>query len=707
VLLPLVAAAALSSYGSSPSFGPDARCLEREVGVRLLLAEWAWRPPSMAVVPRKDPPDPELLLSSARELLGTPYSWGGLGEGGYDCSGFVNKVYSLWGYDLPRTSREQFKVGQSIERAQLTMGDLMFFVQEPGNSRISHVALYIADDEFIHAASGKGRVTYDRLSSRYYTQRFVGARRVLHLKPGRYAYPNGAALDGAGSAALPVDEPTVAVVTAEPPPPSAEGTQAPPPVVQVITEHAAEEQPAQLASGFRKGAVTHVGPMSLRAESTGVALRLGGGWLGDGQRELGAVVAVPEITYFGHDDALSVAIAAPFFVTFSGDERSTSEANAAAWDTAREWTRLIGEARYGQKESNLYVDLSRTASGTLGHGQLMRYYTPNMASPSVPGYVLAPDALSLSFDGVLGPVGGETFVDDVFDPSVIGVLLYARPMVLAGAEGDILRSLSLGLTYVVDHDAPYERDATGLTSRAAVHGLGLDAELKLFRNDWLDVKVFLDGSGLVHRDGVGLGSALGSLVRMNLGSSGRHVLRLRAEARASSATFIPTYFDTTYRLSRARAPVDSISATPLTKLGLLEELEGSAERYGFYGEVTYRLQGRVALGASYEDGGTLGSEPASERYVGRSLMVFAQASDVYLPGSNKALSFNLGYHLRNFERLTPIFVGDRSNEYLFVAASLRVMRHLLVGGSLSKAFDVDDGDARYRGMIDATVDYEL
>jgi cell wall-associated NlpC family hydrolase len=65
----------------------------------------------LPVTPRRTPPKPTELVSSAREYLGVPYDWGGVSAKGFDCSGFVNKVYAENGYDIPRTSREQYKVG--------------------------------------------------------------------------------------------------------------------------------------------------------------------------------------------------------------------------------------------------------------------------------------------------------------------------------------------------------------------------------------------------------------------------------------------------------------------------------------------------------------------------------------------------------------------------------------------------------------------
>jgi cell wall-associated NlpC family hydrolase len=140
--------------------------------VRPLLA-YDWRDKGPKVEHRKTSPEPASLVSTAREYLGTPYVWGGVDKSGFDCSGFVNWVYAQNGYDLPRCAREQIFVGDAVTPAQLRAGDLLFFAPEPGSAQVSHVAMYVGDDAFIHASQGKGEVAYDRLSTRYFNNRFV------------------------------------------------------------------------------------------------------------------------------------------------------------------------------------------------------------------------------------------------------------------------------------------------------------------------------------------------------------------------------------------------------------------------------------------------------------------------------------------------------------------------------------------------------
>jgi cell wall-associated NlpC family hydrolase len=118
----------------------------------------------------------DALISSAKDLIGTRYVWGGTSRGGFDCSGFVGYVMRKAGVSLPRTSAAQAKVGTFVPRSSLQRGDLVFFNTRGG--RISHVGIYIGSGNFIHASSGGGRVRIDALSKAYYNTRYVTARRV-------------------------------------------------------------------------------------------------------------------------------------------------------------------------------------------------------------------------------------------------------------------------------------------------------------------------------------------------------------------------------------------------------------------------------------------------------------------------------------------------------------------------------------------------
>lgn len=117
------------------------------------------------------------LINRAYDFLGTRYRYGGTSRSGIDCSGFSQAVYKSQGISIPRTSSQQSKVGKSVPKETLKQGDLVFF-RTRGGSRVSHVGVYVGNGRFIHASSGKGRVTTSSLSEGYYSRRYAGARRV-------------------------------------------------------------------------------------------------------------------------------------------------------------------------------------------------------------------------------------------------------------------------------------------------------------------------------------------------------------------------------------------------------------------------------------------------------------------------------------------------------------------------------------------------
>ena len=115
------------------------------------------------------------LVATARNFISYPYTWGGESpEEGFDCSGLVLAVYHLNGFSLPRTSREQFRIGKLIQKNQLQIGDLVFF-KTVARRNVSHVGIYAGNDLFIHAPGSNKTIRMDSLSNKFYKERYVGA----------------------------------------------------------------------------------------------------------------------------------------------------------------------------------------------------------------------------------------------------------------------------------------------------------------------------------------------------------------------------------------------------------------------------------------------------------------------------------------------------------------------------------------------------
>jgi len=128
------------------------------------------------------PDERSLFIRVAKGFLGAPYRLGGSSVRGLDCSAFVKKIYEFFDVSLPRTAREQAHVGKHVSRDELKEGDLVFF-----NTRraFGHVGIYIGNNEFVHASSGRERaVRIDTLDKPYYNKRFIKAVRIKGLDSG-------------------------------------------------------------------------------------------------------------------------------------------------------------------------------------------------------------------------------------------------------------------------------------------------------------------------------------------------------------------------------------------------------------------------------------------------------------------------------------------------------------------------------------------
>jgi cell wall-associated NlpC family hydrolase len=86
-------------------------------------------------------------IAAAMSKLGTPYRWGGTGNGGYDCSGLVMTAFSAAGKSLPRVASAQYAATQRIGANQAQAGDLVFW----GGASAHHVGIYVGNGQVLHA----------------------------------------------------------------------------------------------------------------------------------------------------------------------------------------------------------------------------------------------------------------------------------------------------------------------------------------------------------------------------------------------------------------------------------------------------------------------------------------------------------------------------------------------------------------------------
>ena len=147
--------------------------------------------------------DPErAVLERALGFVGSPYVWAGTSErqqkldgklrpGGFDCSGFVWRVYKLQSYPeapgVAKTLRGRTTYAMSgevapsarIARGALKPGDVVFFGDRGVRSKpseVGHMGIYVGNDWFVH--SSRFGTTLAPMRD-WYETRFAWGRRPL------------------------------------------------------------------------------------------------------------------------------------------------------------------------------------------------------------------------------------------------------------------------------------------------------------------------------------------------------------------------------------------------------------------------------------------------------------------------------------------------------------------------------------------------
>lgn len=116
----------------------------------------------------------EQAAAVALQQIGVPYRYGGSTPQGFDCSGLIYYSYARAGKNVPRTTGSLWSETQPIAKNQMQVGDVLFFRIE---GKMSHVGMYIGDNQFVHAPSSGSVVSVGSLRSDYYRKAFIRAGR--------------------------------------------------------------------------------------------------------------------------------------------------------------------------------------------------------------------------------------------------------------------------------------------------------------------------------------------------------------------------------------------------------------------------------------------------------------------------------------------------------------------------------------------------
>ena len=423
------------------------------------------------------------------------------------------------------------------------------------------------------------------------------------------------------------------------------------------------------------------------------------------------------------------------------------------WDQLEDLIKPLRYLTWGHKEDHLYIDLNRVHATTIGHGQLVRRYAPNID--------IDEDNMFGQLDGY-GDFGGVEIMAGPFPlPRLVGGLAFVKPMGIVNAIGPVTtegtylhtlaRSWSIGASYVTDLNSP-----TGLEGRFnpadqrifqlaidstnqlvwnnkqnpigdVVQGIGFDTEVKVLKLENVDIKLYADYSHLFFPGDSssaqrfdafdGGGATLGGLLRVSLGSkpvrsmddeddetrAGRtprerkaaHAFRVRLEGRTFAPTYLPSYWNTMYEVDRFQFGFSDNRSQLPTKIGYLADQREDAVRVGYFLEASYEWVDALAITAAIED-----AYPIADQ--GTKVL---RAKNLALHFESQGLGWLqlfASYHFRNFddEDFSKIFSLASDNELLFAGVRLQVLPIMFINIAAQRSFRLGFGKDDSPGQLD-------
>lgn len=121
------------------------------------------------------------IVETAEKYIGVPYQYGGKSAKGFDCSGFISKVFSQHQISIIGSSTSQSQLGKAKNPKMAKPGDLVFFKK---NRKINHVALVVGNNDdklwVIHSTSSRGVIKESILESSYWSRKDYFVKDILN-----------------------------------------------------------------------------------------------------------------------------------------------------------------------------------------------------------------------------------------------------------------------------------------------------------------------------------------------------------------------------------------------------------------------------------------------------------------------------------------------------------------------------------------------
>ncbi len=489
------------------------------------------------------------------------------------------------------------------------------------------------------------------------------------------------------------------------------------------TETSSAARAAALAElQFVKGDLVHVGTRELLSRYDHGGVRVGPHILG---KDVFLGVD-PGFAYYPGEWSLALHVPLNLLLLRSGTtEFGGLKVRRQDWDEVSDFGRVIRFLSYGRREQTpLYLSITSMRPHSLGHGMLMLNYQPNIdIDRSMTSGLIEVNSRY---------AGAQLRVSDVtFQTQVVGALAFVKP--LGFLDGDILSSLSLGVEYAGDWQAPRcvrtgenggcvvggptaalpeghqagpdpltgeSRDRTFIRTdpdlgrpyveETSVHAVGFSGEMRVMKDDRSDVKLY----GTFHQFlDHGNGIAAGLFGRFTTGERDVHAFRARAEYRTFESDFAPNYFDTLYEVTKyqfARAQ-PTAQTTPTKYQAVFGDpdngyaIADQGRRHGFRLEGSWawfhdsRSNKQLALGFGLSESS---AEDDTDFYLHAEVPIFR-----YLQVFGTLLRINA-------DGIGDLFSGDLENLVVLSGVRLQILPILFINAHYSRAFQIIRGPGR-------------
>ncbi|MGG1658827.1 C40 family peptidase [Brevibacillus sp. NRS-1366] len=139
------------------------------------------------------------VVTQAKALIGKDYKYGAVGPNSFGSAGLATYIFKKAGIGVEDTIPKLYKAGETVVTNDIQKGDLLFFSSN-GKGAPSFMGIYIGDGQYIYSSQGEAAVVVKNLSD--YSEKLVGARRVLPADSGTVTKPSPGDTENSSSSAI-------------------------------------------------------------------------------------------------------------------------------------------------------------------------------------------------------------------------------------------------------------------------------------------------------------------------------------------------------------------------------------------------------------------------------------------------------------------------------------------------------------------------